>query len=848
MTEVPGDFSDSLDSTDQISSDAVGEERAKAEKVGLVEDPPREQTRRLRDEGEYSADNVVVLKGLDAVRKRPGMYIGDTDDGSGLHHMVFEVVDNSVDEALAGMCNQIDVVIHRDQSVSVWDNGRGIPVGMHKGEGKSAAEVIMTELHAGAKFDSNSYKVSGGLHGVGVSVVNGLSEWLRLEIHREGGIHHQEYRQGKPTTEFKRVGSSSLTGTKITFRPDLGIFKNVVFSFDRLAYRLRQLSFLNPGLAISLEEEESDRRVEFKYAGGLSAFVAYLTRNKAALLEHPVHIIGDGDQSIEVEVALQWVNSREEVVYCFTNNVFNKDGGTHLTGLRRALTRAVKNYADENKLLKTYKGNLTGEDVREGLQCVLSVKHPDPKFNSQTKDRLVSSEVQGVVESVATEQLGRFFEENPKQARVVVEEAIRAARGREAAKRARDMVQRKGALESSGLPGKLADCQERDPIKAELFIVEGESAGGSAKQGRNRRNQAVLPLRGKILNVEKATEEKVVKSVELVTLVTALGTGIGREMFNLGRLRYHTIIIMTDADVDGSHIRTLLLTFFFRTMPEIIEKGHLYIAQPPLYRIKKGKSVRYLKNENQLEDHLTRTGLNGLAVVANGRELSGEEVLDVLERIRQYDEMARNLERSVDRRLLECLLEGCTLTHWDLLEGAPEDLVERVETAVQGCREELGDIRVSVEEDEDNGGHEVVVSAAEGGSHKVVRVSYDLLSSSEYLGLRRLKESLAQYSAPYELRSESEVIEMQRLEDVMAFVDRRGRKGLQIQRYKGLGEMNPEQLWVTTMDPDQRTLVRVSIADAVEADSVVSMLMGEEPDKRKVFIEEHALQVRNLDV
>jgi len=807
----------------------------------------QEQASRISDQ-EYSADSVVVLKGLDAVRKRPGMYIGDTDDGSGLHQMVSEVVDNSVDEALAGVCTQIDVVIHRDQSVSVRDDGRGIPVGMHKMEGKSAAEVIMTELHAGAKFDSKSYKVSGGLHGVGVSVVNGLSEWLRLEIRREGGIFHQEYRQGKPATEFKRVGASSLTGTKITFKPDLSIFRNAVFSFDRLAYRFRQLSFLNPGLAITLEDEESDRRVEFKYSGGLSAFVAYLTRNKAGLLEQPVHIIGDGDQDIVVEVALQWVNTREEVVYCFTNNVFNKDGGTHLTGLRRALTRVVKNYAEGNKLLKGYKGNLTGDDVREGLNSVLSVKHPDPKFNSQTKDRLVSSEVQGVVESVVTEQLGRFFEENPKQARVVVEETIRAARGREAARRARDMVQRKGALESSGLPGKLADCQERDPIKAELFIVEGESAGGSAKQGRNRRNQAVLPLRGKILNVEKATEEKVVKSAELVTLVTALGTGIGRETFNLDRLRYHTIIIMTDADVDGSHIRTLLLTFFFRTMPEMIEKGHLYIAQPPLYRIKKGKSIRYLKNEEHLRHHLSHVGLHGVTVVADGRELTEEDAFVLLDKTRQYDEMARELERSVDRRILECLLDGCALTHWDLLEGAPDDLVQRVTQALEGCNEDMGEIGVWVEEDEDNGGHEVVVSSVGDRSHKIVHISYDLLGSSEYLGLRRLKEDLSRYCGPYEVRTDGDAVKVERLEEVMEFVDRRGRKGLHIQRYKGLGEMNPEQLWETTMDPEQRTLVRVSVADAMEADTVVSMLMGEEPERRRQFIEEHALQVRNLDV
>jgi len=813
-----------------------------------------EQTGEVHHETEYTADSIKLLKGLDAVRKRPGMYIGDTDDGSGLHHMVFEVVDNSVDEALAGHCNRIEVTVHADNSVTVVDNGRGIPVDIHKETGRPAAEVVMTELHAGGKFDENSYKVSGGLHGVGVSVVNALSELLKLEVYRDGKVYRQDYRFGKPATEFVEVGRTTRTGTKVTFVPDTTTFTNIAFSFDVLSQRLRELAFLNPGLTIKLEEEQSGKLTEFRYEGGIAAFADFLGKSKAPLHSPPI-FFGSEKDNAQVEVALQWNSSFQEQIYCFTNNIRNKDGGTHLSGMKAALTRTLNAYGTQMNLVKNLEGGLSGDDVREGLVCILSVKMHDPKFSSQTKDKLVSSEIKGVVEAVINEKLTMFFDENPNESKIIVGKCVEAARARDAARRAREMIRRKGALDTASLPGKLADCQERDPTAAELFIVEGDSAGGSAKQGRDRRFQAILPLRGKILNVEKARFDKILKNEEIATMITALGTGIGPESFDVAKLRYHKIVIMTDADVDGHHIRTLLLTFFYRQMPEILERGHLYIAQPPLYKLKKGKKERYLKDEQQLQDFLLETGAEGLRLEAgNGKSvISGEQLVAVLKDVIRYRSWIVPFDRKTDVRIVDALLSSTDLGVEHLADEAfVTDALKRMELYLQRNFPQIFPFAFELERDEEHACLRISTRTISAGRGKTTTIDHAFLESNMYLRLKRLADQLKSMGGPpYVLldgESSEGLAELPTLESTLDRVMEMARKGISLQRYKGLGEMNPPQLWETTMDPEQRTVVQVRIEDAVKADQLFTVLMGDDVEPRREFIMENALNVSNLDV
>ena len=798
----------------------------------------------------YDAASITVLKGLDAVRKRPGMYIGDTDDGSGLHHMVHEVVDNAVDEALAGFCDRIDVTIHIDNSVTVTDNGRGIPVDMHPTEKRPTPEVVMTVLHAGGKFDQESYKVSGGLHGVGVSVVNALSDWLKLEIRRDGKVYYQEYRRGAPSTEFKPIGVTDRRGTKLTFHPDPTVFKLTEFSFEALSQRLRELSYLNSGITIVLRDERTDRRQEFKYEGGIAQFVKDATANKEPLCD--VISFSDEQEGITVEIAMIWTDSYSENVTCFTNTIKNKDGGTHLTGFRQALTRTINAYAGEEKLLKDLKGStLSGDDLREGLIAVLSVKVPDPKFSNQPKDKLVSSEVTGVVAAVVNEKLQQHLERTPKDARAIVQKAVLAARAREAARKAREMVQRKGALELSSLPGKLADCQERDPALCEIYLVEGESAGGSAKQGRERRFQAILPLRGKILNVERARFDKMLSSAEIATLITALGCGIGSEK-DVEKLRYHRIIIMTDADVDGSHIRTLLLTFFFRQYPELLDRGHLYIAQPPLYKVKKGKSELYLKNEQGLEEYLIQSTTDDVVVrgAEGGATLSGRSLADFLRQVHRYRRMSSQLDKTGDARIsatfAEAGLDEAVLASRAQLEA----LVERVKPLLAARYGELGEAGFEIEPDEEHSAFRIRVARGRAGVKRETVLGFDLINAAEFAEMRSVSVELGNLARPpFTLKpKDGEERRVDTYEDVARGIEELGRKGLQIQRYKGLGEMNAEQLWETTMDPARRTLLQVRIDDSVEADQVFTVLMGDLVEPRRDFIENNALSVRNLDI
>ncbi|MBI4509635.1 MAG: DNA topoisomerase (ATP-hydrolyzing) subunit B [Deltaproteobacteria bacterium] len=794
----------------------------------------------------YTAESITVLKGLEAVRKRPGMYIGDTDDGSGLHHMVYEVVDNSVDEALAGYCDRVDVTIHFDNSVTVEDNGRGIPVEMHPSEKRPTPEVVMTVLHAGGKFDHQSYKVSGGLHGVGVSVVNALSEWLKLEIRRSGKVFYQEYRCGEPVTEFKAIGvTDRRSGTKVTFKPDPNVFRVTEFSFEILSQRLRELSYLNRGLMIAIRDERTDKSHEFRYAGGIASFVEDLNTNKVPVHEKPI-VITDEREGIGVEIALQWNDSYQEQIYCFTNNIKNKDGGSHLTGFRQALTRTINAYGQEHNLLKELKSGLSGDDLREGLTAVISVKHPDPKFSNQPKDRLVSSEVSGITSAVVNERLGGYLEEHPKEARAIIQKAVLAARARDAARKAREMVQRKGALELSSLPGKLADCQERDPALAELFIVEGESAGGSAKQGRERKSQAILPLKGKILNVEKARFDKMLSSQEIATLITALGCGIDKDK-DLGRLRYHKIVVMTDADVDGSHIRTLLLTFFFRQYPEIIDRGYLYIAQPPLYKVKKGRRELYLKNEQALEDFLISSAVEDARV----NFLSSQALSDFIRKAMRYVKVLELLEKRVDARIVDALVQGAGLSKLDLQsdEKLHHALSAKVIPYLVARYRELANVRYEVLPDAEHGGWQVHFPKQLGAARKRTIIDFDFLDLPEYEELYRISGELARSTtAPYVLNRGGDEKEILLLGQLVAEIEEVGRKGLQIQRYKGLGEMNAEQLWETTMDPARRTLLQVRIQDSVEADQIFTVLMGDLVEPRRDFIERNALNVRNLDV
>jgi DNA gyrase subunit B len=806
---------------------------------------------RLKPTSEYNEESIQVLKGLEAVRMRPGMYIGDTDDGSGLHHMVYEVVDNSVDEALAGYCNRIGVQVHFDDSVSVEDNGRGIPVGEHPTERRPTAEIVMTVLHAGGKFNHSNYKVSGGLHGVGVSVVNALSEWLKLEIKRDGKVYHQEYRRGDPVAKLEEIGVSEKSGTKITFKPDGAIFKGTTeFSFEVLSQRLRELSYLNRGLTITLEDERSGKAHEFKFAGGLAQFVADLNTTRVVTHEKPIVVEGEQDGT-QVEIALQWNDSYQDSIFCFTNNIKNKDGGTHLTGFRAALTRTVNAYAQAAGLLRDLKNGLGGDDISEGLTAVVSVKHPDPKFSNQPKDKLVSSEVKGIVERIVNERLGRFLEEHPREAKLVIDKAVLAARARDAARKARELVQRKGALDISSLPGKLADCQERDPALSELYIVEGDSAGGSAKQGRNRKDQAILPLRGKILNVEKARLDKMLSSQEIVTLITALGCGVEKEK-EIEKIRYHRVIVMTDADVDGSHIRTLLLTFFYRHFPEIVERGYLFIAQPPLYRVKRGKREIYLKNEQSLEEFLLDSATENLVLQPSngGSAIAGETLRHLARQAGRYRRLLKVLDRRFDGRLVDAIIKAARLSKADLKD--PKLIAKaltRLEAYFEAYAPELKDVVLKLAPDSEHGGYRIEAPVRPSGVRRATVIDFPFLDSPEFAELSALHLELGVMGpSPYRLESGSDSVEFGRVEELGDRVNELGKRGLQIQRYKGLGEMNPEQLWETTMDPARRTLLQVRVEDAFEADRLFSTLMGDLVEPRREFIAQNALNVRNLDV